>query len=96
MTRYLPSMVAASSVFLALCILIPWERPWNATLQHYTLYQPSDLQDCVTDSHRFCYWKNGSDDMRTIAVKYSQDTYDSVSFRTIPEIIPPVYFAIFF
>ncbi|KAL3647481.1 cyclin [Castilleja foliolosa] len=49
MVGYKPSLVAASSVFLAKYILNPSERPWNRTVQHYTGYEPSDLKECVLE-----------------------------------------------
>ncbi|KAG8372933.1 hypothetical protein BUALT_Bualt12G0118600 [Buddleja alternifolia] len=66
MLRFLPSLVAASSVFLAKYILSPSERPWNATLRHYTLYEPSDLHDCVLELYGFCCKNSSSDIMATI------------------------------
>nr|CAD1843398.1 unnamed protein product [Ananas comosus var. bracteatus] len=39
---YSPSLIAASSIFLARFILQPTKKPWNMTLHHYTLYKPSD------------------------------------------------------
>ncbi|PIM99868.1 hypothetical protein CDL12_27631 [Handroanthus impetiginosus] len=47
MLQFLPSMVAASAVFLAQQILFPGKKPRNATLQHYSHYKPSDLRGCV-------------------------------------------------
>ncbi|KAI3468453.1 hypothetical protein Pfo_025116 [Paulownia fortunei] len=91
MLRFLPSLVAASSVFLAQYILFPSKRPWNATLQHYTLYQPSDLHECVMALHGFCYNSSGSN-MPTIRMKYSQQRYECVALKSFPPSIPPEYF----
>ncbi|KAL3698828.1 hypothetical protein R1sor_012904 [Riccia sorocarpa] len=44
--QYLPSLVAASAVFVAKLTLDADSRPWNLTLQHYSGYRPSELQDC--------------------------------------------------
>ncbi|KAJ4838348.1 hypothetical protein Tsubulata_026396 [Turnera subulata] len=71
MLCYAPSIIAASAIFLAKYMLLPSKRPWDATLQHYTLYQPCDLRDCVKELHRLCC---GSHDSTLPAVreKYSQ------------------------
>ncbi|CAN1240174.1 CYCA1-1 [Linum grandiflorum] len=71
MLCYPPSVVAASSIFLAKFILSPSGRPWNSTLQHYTRYQPSDLRDCVKDLHRLCCGSYDSN-LPAIRDKYSQ------------------------
>lgn len=46
-----------------------WKQ--NATLQHYTLYQPSDLGECVKDLHRLCC-DNQNSSLPAIREKYSQ------------------------
>ncbi|KAK3230588.1 hypothetical protein Dsin_002469 [Dipteronia sinensis] len=71
MLCHAPSLVAASSIFLAKYMLLPSKRPWNSTLQHYTLYQPSDMIDCVKDLHRLFCSSNGST-LPAIREKYSQ------------------------
>ncbi len=43
----------------------------NSTLQHYTLYQPSDLCDCVKDLHRLCCDSHSSS-LPAVREKYSQ------------------------
>lgn len=48
---FLPSLVAASAVYLAKLTLDPNASPWDATLQHYTGYKASDLEQCVKVIH---------------------------------------------
>ncbi|KAH0669193.1 hypothetical protein KY285_023351 [Solanum tuberosum] len=48
---YAPSLIAASAIFLAKYIFLPSGKPWNSTLRRYTMYQPSDLRDCVMALH---------------------------------------------
>ncbi|CAI0395689.1 unnamed protein product [Linum tenue] len=91
MLCYPPSVVAASSIFLAKFILFPSKRPWNSTLQHYTLYQPSDLQDCVKDLHRLCTSTYDST-LPAIREKYSQHKYKFVAKKFCPPRIPEEYF----
>uniref|UniRef100_A0A7N2MJS4 B-like cyclin n=1 Tax=Quercus lobata TaxID=97700 RepID=A0A7N2MJS4_QUELO len=71
MLCYAPSLIAALAIFLANYFLFPSKRPWNSTLQHYTLYQPSDLCDCVKDLHRLCCDSHNSS-LPAIREKYSQ------------------------
>eukprot|EP00897_Mesotaenium_endlicherianum_P008904 jgi/Mesen1/8041/ME000428S07246 len=49
--QFVPSVIAASAVFLAEVILHPQGRSWTPTLHHYTGYKPSDLQECVLSLH---------------------------------------------
>lgn len=46
-------------------------RLQNSTLQHYTLYRPSDLCACVKDLHRLCCSSHDSN-LPAIRDKYSQ------------------------
>ncbi|CAI0602096.1 unnamed protein product [Linum tenue] len=91
MLCYPPSVVAASAIFLAKFILFPSKRPWNSTLQHYTLYQPSDLQDCVKDLHRLCCSTYDST-LPAIREKYSQHKYKFVAKKFCPPQVPEEYF----
>ncbi|EXC04823.1 Putative cyclin-A3-1 [Morus notabilis] len=45
--KFLPSLVAASVVFLANFILRPNRHPWSSALQEYSGYKPADLRECV-------------------------------------------------
>ncbi|KAK8938315.1 Cyclin-A3-1 [Platanthera guangdongensis] len=49
--RFLPSMVAASVVFLARFTVNTNIHPWNSRLQQYTGYSSSDLKDCIHVLH---------------------------------------------
>ncbi|KAK2659447.1 hypothetical protein Ddye_005980 [Dipteronia dyeriana] len=91
MLCHAPSLIAASSIFLAKYMLLPSKRPWNSTLQHYTLYQPSDLIDCVKDLHRlFC--SSNSSTLPAIREKYSQHKYKYVAKKYCPPSIPQEFF----
>ncbi|XP_062022599.1 cyclin-A1-1-like [Rosa rugosa] len=90
MLSYAPSLVAASAIFLANYITLPSKRPWNATLQHYTLYQPSDLRECVKDLHRLCC-DNHNSSLPAIREKYSQHKYKYVAKKYCPPTIPTEY-----
>ncbi|KAF2324313.1 hypothetical protein GH714_012270 [Hevea brasiliensis] len=45
--KFLPSLVAASVIFLARFIIKPKMHPWTLTLQQYSGYKSSDLKECV-------------------------------------------------
>ncbi|KAK1366622.1 Cyclin N-terminal domain-containing protein [Heracleum sosnowskyi] len=87
MLGYAPSMIAASSVFLARFILSPSKRPWNSTLQHDTLYKPSELLECVNALHRLCCYS-----VNSIVEKYSDHIYMYVAKKYCPTSIPGEYF----
>ncbi|KAM7507776.1 hypothetical protein LguiA_018229 [Lonicera macranthoides] len=91
MLHYAPSLIAASAIFLAKYILLPSKRPWNPTLRHYTLYQPSDLQDCVKSVHSLCCDSVNSS-LPAIREKYSQHKYKFVAKKFCPPLIPLEYF----
>ncbi|WVZ19060.1 hypothetical protein V8G54_006382 [Vigna mungo] len=91
MLCYAPSLIAASAIFLAKFILFPSTKPWNSTLQHYTLYQASDLCVCVKDLHRLCSNSSNSN-LPAIREKYSQHKYKYVAKKYCPPSIPPEFF----
>ncbi|XP_022753455.1 cyclin-A1-1-like [Durio zibethinus] len=91
MLCYAPSLIAASAIFLAKFMLLPSKRPWNSTLQHYTLYKPSDLCDCVEDLHRLCCNNNNST-LPAIREKYYQHKYKCVAKKYCPPSIPSEFF----
>ncbi|XP_027368331.1 cyclin-A1-1-like [Abrus precatorius] len=91
MLCYAPSLIAASAIFLARFILFPSKKPWNSTLQHYTLYQPSDLCACVKDLHRLCCNSHDSN-LPAIREKYCQHKYKYVAKKRIPPSIPQEIF----
>ncbi|GAV71923.1 Cyclin_N domain-containing protein/Cyclin_C domain-containing protein [Cephalotus follicularis] len=91
MLCHAPSLIAASAIFLAKYILNPSKRPWNSTLQHYTLYQPSDLCNCVEDLHRLCF-NNHNSTLPAIREKYGQHKYKYVAKKHCPPLIPAEFF----
>ncbi|XP_020273009.1 cyclin-A1-3-like isoform X1 [Asparagus officinalis] len=91
MLGYLPSLTAASTIFLAKFILQPTKHPWNATLHHYTLYQPSELCECVKALHNlYCY--SPGNNLSSIREKYSQHMYEYVAKKICPPSIPTDFF----
>ncbi|KZV53905.1 hypothetical protein F511_23670 [Dorcoceras hygrometricum] len=47
--KFLPSLIAASAVFLARWTLDQSDHPWNSTLEYYTMYKKSDLKRTVLE-----------------------------------------------
>lgn len=91
MLCYAPSLIAASAIFLAKYILLPSVKPWNSTLRHYTLYQPSDLRDCVLALHSLCCNNNNSS-LPAVREKYSQHKYKFVAKKYCPPTVPVEFF----
>ncbi|GFP83685.1 cyclin-a1-1 [Phtheirospermum japonicum] len=91
MLCFAPSLIAASSIFLAKFILLPSKSPWDSTLHHYTLYQPYDLRDCVIALHGLCC-NNQNSSLPAIREKYSQHKYKFVAKKYCPPSIPSDYF----
>ncbi|GAU25914.1 hypothetical protein TSUD_376330 [Trifolium subterraneum] len=91
MLCYAPSLIAASSIFLAKYMLFPSMKPWNPTLQHYTQYQPADLRVCVKDLHRLCC-NSPNSNLPAIKEKYNQHKYKYVAKKYCPPSIPQEFF----
>ncbi|KAL4387525.1 hypothetical protein GQ457_09G011210 [Hibiscus cannabinus] len=91
MLRYAPALIAASAVFLARFILCPLDKPWDPNLREYTLYQASDLVECVMALHRL-YREEGCANLDSMAVKYSQPKYYFVATRACHATIPDEFF----
>ncbi|KAH9534307.1 hypothetical protein CY35_18G101000 [Sphagnum magellanicum] len=89
--QYLPSLIAASAVFLAKLTLDPTVHPWDSTLQHYTGYKASELKECVTALHELqCNTKKCT--LPAIREKYCQHKFKCVSKLLPPTVLPPEYF----
>ncbi|CAN6444609.1 unnamed protein product [Victoria cruziana] len=68
---FIPSLVAASAIFLAKFMLSPSKIPWTPHLRHYTRYQPSELYKCVKALHSLRINSQGSS-LPAIREKYGQ------------------------
>ncbi|VAH03766.1 cyclin-A1-4-like isoform X1 [Triticum dicoccoides] len=89
---HVPSLIAASSIFLANFILKPTKNPWqNTTLSYHTQYKPSTLRDCVKVLHRLFCFGLGSN-LPAIREKYSQHKYKFVAKKYCPPSIPADFF----
>ncbi|KAF4370987.1 hypothetical protein CsatB_016822 [Cannabis sativa] len=81
--KFLPSLVAASVIFLARLIVKPQAHPWTLSLQKYSRYKPPELQQCVV-SLRNVYlgikWKS----LVAIREEYKQSAEDVSTVAEIP------------
>ncbi|CAN6938812.1 unnamed protein product [Brassica oleracea var. botrytis] len=91
MLRYAPSLVAASAVFLAQCILHPSRKPWSSTLEHYTSYRAKHLEGCVKNLLQLCH-ESPSADVVAVRKKYSQDKYKFAAKKFCPTSLPQELF----
>ncbi|KAG2313715.1 hypothetical protein Bca52824_025272 [Brassica carinata] len=84
--KYLPSVIAASAVFLAKWTMNQSSHPWNATLEHYTTYKAADLKVCVQGLQELQLNTKGCP-LNSIRTKYRQeDKFKSVAVLTSPEL----------
>ncbi|CAM6110077.1 unnamed protein product [Calypogeia fissa] len=85
--HYLPSMVAASAVFVARLTIYGTSNPWTSTLRHYTGYRAADLKECVKEIHELqCNTRNCT--LPAIREKYSQHKFKCVATLTAAGKIP--------
>ncbi|KAF8673900.1 hypothetical protein HU200_048347 [Digitaria exilis] len=89
--RFLPSLVAASVVFVARLTLDPHTNPWSKKMQTLTGYKPSELKDCVTSIHMLQLNRKCSS-MMAIREKYKQHRFKGVSALLPPVDIAASYF----
>ncbi|CAL2279280.1 unnamed protein product [Prunus armeniaca] len=89
--QFLPSVVAASAIFLSRFMIQPEVHPWSLALQSYSGYRPSDLKMCVHVIHDLQLNIKGSS-LRAVRDKYRRPKYACVGTLTsLPE-IPAIYF----
>ncbi|CAB4290615.1 unnamed protein product [Prunus armeniaca] len=67
--QFLPSVVAASAIFLSRFMIQPEVHPWSLALQSYSGYRPSDLKMCVHVIHDLQLNIKGSS-LRAVRDKY--------------------------
>eukprot|EP00257_Ricinus_communis_P020600 XP_015579866.1 G2/mitotic-specific cyclin C13-1 [Ricinus communis] len=88
---FLPSVIAASAVFLSRFTIHPKMHPWNASLQRCSGYRPSDLKECVLTIHDLQVKRKGSA-LLAIRDKYAQHKFKCVATLSSPSEIPVHYF----
>ncbi|KAJ3674328.1 hypothetical protein LUZ60_004944 [Juncus effusus] len=89
--EFLPSIVAASSIFLARFTLDPKNHPWNKKLEISSGYKASELKECVNAIHELQLSKRASN-LSAIREKYKQHRFKCVSTLLSHQEIPKPYF----
>ncbi|CAN6192799.1 unnamed protein product [Urochloa humidicola] len=83
--KFLPSVVAASAVFLARWTLDQSDLPWNQTLEHYTSYKSSDIQLCVCALWELQH-NTSNCPLNAVREKYRHQKFECVANLTSPEL----------
>ncbi|KAG6591587.1 Cyclin-A2-2, partial [Cucurbita argyrosperma subsp. sororia] len=79
--KFLPSLIAASAVFLARWTLDQSDHPWNPTLEHYTCYNASELKTVVL-ALQDLQLNASSSSLNAIRQKYRQPKFKCVATLT--------------
>ncbi|ESQ35246.1 hypothetical protein EUTSA_v10007623mg [Eutrema salsugineum] len=88
--KFLPSVIAASAVFLAKWTLDQSNHPWNSTLEHYTTYKASDLKASVLALQDLQLNTKGCP-LSAIRLKYRQEKFKSVAALTSPKLLDTLF-----
>ncbi|GFS42148.1 cyclin-dependent protein kinase 3;2 [Actinidia rufa] len=91
--KFLPSMIAASAIFLSSFTIRPKMHPWNIALQCYSGYRPSELKDCVLAIHDLQLSRRGLS-FQAVREKYMQHKFKHVAALSSPSEIPSSYFEV--
>ncbi|KAK7291076.1 hypothetical protein RIF29_05952 [Crotalaria pallida] len=89
--KFLPSLVAASVVFLARFMLSPTKHPWNSALYQLTRYKPADLKECILNIHDLYLSRRGAT-LKAVREKYKQHKFKCVATTPSPPEIPLYFF----
>ncbi|KAH0921590.1 hypothetical protein HID58_021608, partial [Brassica napus] len=88
--KFLPSVIAASAVFLAKWTLDQSNHPWNPTLEHYTTYKASDLKASVYALQDLQLNTKGCP-LSAIRMKYRQEKFTSVAVLMSPKLLDTLF-----
>ncbi|KAI0489327.1 hypothetical protein KFK09_029169 [Dendrobium nobile] len=89
--KFVPSVIAASAVFLARWTLDQSDQPWNCTLQHYTSYKALDLKSVVLQMH-YLQQNSCNSPLSAVRDKYIQEKYERVACRVSPKLPDSLFF----
>ncbi|KAI3460182.1 hypothetical protein Pfo_016845 [Paulownia fortunei] len=90
--KFLPSLVAASVMFLSRFTLQPNLHPWSLALQRHSGYKAADLKECVCILHDLQLSKRGSS-LVAVREKYKQHKFKCVSTLSLPSEVPESFFS---
>ncbi|CAI9755630.1 unnamed protein product [Fraxinus pennsylvanica] len=88
--EFLPSLVAASAVFLARWTLDQIFHPWNSTLEHYTNYKASEMKTTVLALQDLQLNTHGCK-LHAIREKYKQSKFKCVSTLRSPKSVGSLF-----
>ncbi|KAK4365792.1 hypothetical protein RND71_013672 [Anisodus tanguticus] len=88
--KFLPSITAASAVFLARWTLDQSNHPWNQTLEHYTRYKALELKTTVLLLQDLQMNTSGST-LNAIREKYRQPKFKSVATLSSPKPVQSLF-----
>ncbi|KAL6533879.1 hypothetical protein OROHE_013712 [Orobanche hederae] len=88
--KFLPSIIAASALFLAKWTLDQSEHPWNPTLEYYTRHRTSELKSAILELHDLQLNTRGYP-FRVIREKYKQSKFKSVSMLHSPKPVQSLF-----
>ncbi|RDX89049.1 putative cyclin-A3-1, partial [Mucuna pruriens] len=89
--RFLPSIVAASVIFLARFIITPEVHPWSCSLRECSGYKPAELKECVLILHDL-YLSKRAAYFQAVRDKYKQLKFQYVANLPSPKCVPTDYF----
>ncbi|GER42164.1 cyclin A3 [Striga asiatica] len=87
---HIPSLVAASVIFLARLIMQPESHPWTHALQKHTGYKPCELEECVLRLHSL--FLKSETYSQAVRQKYSDHKFKYVASINSPFEIPSSFF----
>ncbi|KAL8554636.1 hypothetical protein ACS0TY_002722 [Phlomoides rotata] len=90
--RCIPSIVAASAIFLARLTSHPRDHPWTLALQQRIGYKPHELKECVLRLHNLLLRSEVS--ARAVRQKYMDHKFKCVALLNPPSEIPACYFEV--
>ncbi|KAF8095163.1 hypothetical protein N665_0339s0033 [Sinapis alba] len=88
--KFVPSMLAASAVFLARFIIRPKQHPWNKILEEYTKYKAADLLGCVGIIHDLYLSRRGGA-LQAVRDKYKHHKFQCVATMAVSPDLPVTY-----
>ncbi|XP_006303782.2 cyclin-A3-2 [Capsella rubella] len=88
--NFMPSLLAASAVFLARFIIRPELHPWNQMLKEYTKYKATDLQECVGIIHDLYLSRRGGT-LQAVRKKYKQPEFHCVATMPVSPELPVTF-----
>ncbi|KAH0982674.1 hypothetical protein GBA52_009851 [Prunus armeniaca] len=88
--NFLPSVIAASAVFLSKWSLDQSSHPWNPILEHYTRYTPLDLKIAVLALQDLQLNTNGCP-LSAVRMKYRHQKFKSVAGLSSPKLLETLF-----